>query len=351
MEYAAIIIPTLNRYKHLKRCVESIQMNEKAKYTDLYISVDFPPSEKYMDGYEEVKKYVTAIVGFASVNVYYQDKNLGPGLNRRFLEDKIAIKHDKYVFTDDDNEFCPNFLDYVNWGLEKFKDDDSVYAICSTADFKVSSKFENGDYLMLPAYNPYGAGHWLHKNKKCSEFLIQESIQLIYRNKYMQERLYYYSPMIYECVAYDSIRLVPHMRGKDGGLTYIDINENIYCILNEKNCVIPSIAKSRNWGLDGSGVHSAEGEDEDYQPLAILDNKKWREEPIRFSVENEEMNRISHQDKFSISPKEKRVCSFVYKINSILGNRIVLKIYSIMRMIYRLIKRKPLKEKQDIMYG
>ena len=105
MEYAAVIIPTLNRKKHLKRCIESLQRNSDAKSTDLYISVDFPPAEKYQKGYPEVCEYVKTITGFATVNLYYQDKNLGPGLNRKFLEEKIAEKHDKYIFTDDDNEF------------------------------------------------------------------------------------------------------------------------------------------------------------------------------------------------------------------------------------------------------
>ncbi len=36
MVYAPIIIPTLNRYEHLKRCVKSLQQNGWAKYTELY---------------------------------------------------------------------------------------------------------------------------------------------------------------------------------------------------------------------------------------------------------------------------------------------------------------------------
>ncbi|MBR3602259.1 MAG: glycosyltransferase family 2 protein [Lachnospiraceae bacterium] len=351
MEYAAIIIPTLNRYKHLKRCVESIKENKEAKYTDLYISVDFPPSDKYRDGYEEVKEYVTTIEGFATLNIYYQEKNLGPGLNRKFLEEKISVNHDKYVFTDDDNEFSNNFLSYVNWGLEKFKDDEDIYAICSTSDFEIKVKEADGDYMVLPAYNPYGTGHWLHKNRKCAAYLAQDIMRPIYKSKHLQDKLLYYSPMIYMCVASDTLRKEPAMRGKDDQLTYIDINENIYCILNDKKCVIPTKIKSRNWGLDGSGVHSHGGQNSDYQPSAKLDAEEWGISPIRLTVENEELNRISHKDKFAISQKDKRKGKILYKINAVFGNKIVLKFYKFLRKIYRIIKGKPLKDKQEVMYG
>ena len=137
MEYAAVIIPTLNRKKHLARCVNSLRQGTLAGKTDLYISVDFPPAEKYIKGYQEVIEFVKTITGFATVNIYYQKQNLGPGLNRKFLEDKISDKHDKYIFTDDDNEFSKNFLDYINWGLEKYKDDEKIYAVCSCTDFGI----------------------------------------------------------------------------------------------------------------------------------------------------------------------------------------------------------------------
>lgn len=54
-----------------KRCIESLKNNFYAKYTDLYISVDYPPSEKYVKGYEKVKEYLSIpIDGFREVHCY-----------------------------------------------------------------------------------------------------------------------------------------------------------------------------------------------------------------------------------------------------------------------------------------
>lgn len=355
MEYAAIIIPTLNRFKHLKRCVDSLLKNNESKFTDLYISVDYPPSDKYKNGYSDVINYVKTISGFSSVNLYYQEKNLGPGLNRKFLENKISEKHDKYVFTDDDNEFSENFLAYINWGLEKYKNDETVYAICSTSDFEITNNGQNADYFRLPAYTPYGTGHWLHKNKECEKYLIQSSLYKIYKSKKLQSLLYAYSPMVYMWVADDSLRKVSAMRGKTDNLTYIDIWENVYCIVNNKTCVIPVLPKSRNWGLDGSGVHKNENDVLNYVPdVKLDDNGNWNSNPIRYDTENEELNRIAHQKKFAIDNSFLKRSKNLYRLNHFFGNKLLLKLYMLLRFIYKsLFKRnkKSCISENEILYG
>ena len=55
MIYYPIIIPTLNRYEHFKRCVESLAKNIHSDKTERVIGFDFPPSNKYFDGYEKMK--------------------------------------------------------------------------------------------------------------------------------------------------------------------------------------------------------------------------------------------------------------------------------------------------------
>lgn len=352
MEYAAVIIPTLNRDKHLRRCVESLLKNREAKMTDIYISVDYPPTKKYAKGYFEVLEYVKTITGFASVNLYYQEKNLGPGLNRKFLEEKIAKKHDKYVFTDDDNEFSKNFLGYINWGLETYKEDESIYAICSCVDFDTCKVKKQSDFFMISAYNPYGAGHWLHKNEKCAKFLSQPSLNRIYKSKDKQRALYRYSPMVYMCVAQDSLRRISPMRGKNDSLTYIDIWENVYIIINNMKCIKPMVAKSRNWGLDGSGIHVSANDIENYVPLTELDNaKEWLHQPVRLDINNENLNIALHRKKFAISKKNKKISQIIYVLNAAFGNKCLYGTFKIIKIIYgKLFKSKTTKA-SEIMYG
>ena len=130
MIYAPIIIPTLNRYECLKKCVESLQKNTWADETELYISVDYPPAEKYEYGYRKIKEYLDKeITGFKKVNVFFQGKNLGPIENVNWLYEKAFSKYDRVIFMEDDNEVAPSFIQFCDKGLELFDRYEDIIAI------------------------------------------------------------------------------------------------------------------------------------------------------------------------------------------------------------------------------
>ena len=58
MKYAPVIIPTLCRYEHFVRCVESLKKNTWAKYTDIYIGLDYPKKDSHREGYLKIKEYL-----------------------------------------------------------------------------------------------------------------------------------------------------------------------------------------------------------------------------------------------------------------------------------------------------
>ena len=76
MCFAPIMIPTLNRDEHLRRCINSLKKNSLAAETDIYISVDFPPNEKYQEGYDRVRKFLKEefTTGFRNIFVYTRNK-------------------------------------------------------------------------------------------------------------------------------------------------------------------------------------------------------------------------------------------------------------------------------------
>ena len=45
MIYAPVLIPTLCRADHFIRCLESLKKNTWAKYTEVYVAVDYPAKE------------------------------------------------------------------------------------------------------------------------------------------------------------------------------------------------------------------------------------------------------------------------------------------------------------------
>ena len=84
--YAPIIIPTLCRYEHLKECIESLARCKQAEKTWLYISLDYPASEKHVEGWKRISEYLQGgIQGFERVVCFYQKENLGALANEMFF--------------------------------------------------------------------------------------------------------------------------------------------------------------------------------------------------------------------------------------------------------------------------
>ena len=90
MNYAPILIPTLNRYNHLKRCVESLAKCTHADKTDLFIALDYPLKEEHWEGYRQIKEYVSSIEGFNKVIIIQRDHNYGPVENFSNAENKFS---------------------------------------------------------------------------------------------------------------------------------------------------------------------------------------------------------------------------------------------------------------------
>lgn len=349
--YAPVLIHTLNRIKHLKRCVESIASNKEACNTQLYISVDYPPSEKYEKGYAEVKEYVKSITGFGRVNLFFQERNLGPGGNGRFLRQEASRIHDCFIATEDDNEFSKDFLSYMNWGLDEFKNDKKIFAICAKSDFPLIMGTNKADYIRFPAYNAYGVGHWYDKTYACIDYLKNKNVDEIYRNRMLRKKIYNNSPMLYYYLAQDSLRNENAMRSSEDTLTYIDIWRNIYCIENDLECIIPIKDKSRNWGADGSGIHADMNESADYIPPTVFDtDPNWPDVPICLPDSEKNFNYCSRSDKFAISKRQKRKCDTILELNKLFGNRFTLENYKRIKRIYFYIRRKDLPGEPEVRY-
>jgi len=291
MIYAPIIIPTLNRIEHLKRCIGSLQANPYVKYTELYISVDYPPaSGKYNNGYDEVKEFVSNITGFLKVHVYFQERNLGPAGNCDFLCEKILDDgHDRYIFTEDDNEFSPNFLEYMDKGLMRYKNNPSVYAICSKGEFVCDDKEFKGNYFVRRDFSAYGAGFWISKGRLAAEKLNQQYLDELLNSTQKRMKLFFLRPGTYQTFSMDLIREYPAMRGKNDELIIIDGVINMYCTTDNKYCIYPIIPKVRNWGRDGSGVNS--GREENDVSKEILDESDHFE-----FIHDDQIKRISNEN-------------------------------------------------------
>lgn len=255
---APVIITTLNRKNHLKRCIDSLRDNTLANETDLFISVDFPPSDKYVEGYEEVKAYLgKGIAGFRKVTIIYQEHNIGPQNNMEFLIDQVRGTYDVFIMSEDDNEFSPNFLDFINKGIAKYNDDESVYIITGFNEDR------HADYLGQSVgfdhdLAPLGAACWHDKYDRLMAKINRKNfISYIKDNK--KSKLLYkefgnrFWQLVEAVIAdpEDETDIFIH----EGDISHIDYTVGVVMVCENLYCVRPNLSLVRNWGYDGTGVH------------------------------------------------------------------------------------------------
>ncbi len=276
MIYAPVFIPTLNRYEHLKRCIDSLRGNSWAEYTELYISVDYPTKETHWEGYKKIKQYLNSgITGFKNVYCFFQERNLGPANNISFLQNEIFKKYDRFIGTEDDNQFSPNFIEYMDKGLDLFKEDADCIFIGGYVDDRGWDS-HGGTIMKSTLVSLWGFGGWKCKLEKCKEEMNKKLFRSIGHNPYYVWRLYYYGRIMlwwyvhrYLCEPYDILT------DAYGNPQFLDVTVNIYCIVKKKYIIVPVKSLVRNWGLDGSGENCGINNDYDAGAFTIDDNEHF----------------------------------------------------------------------------
>ena len=250
-DFAPVVIPTLNRYEHFKRCLDSLERCTWADHTDVYVGLDYPPSAKYVDGWKKIDAYLAEKEkknGFKNLIVRRRDHNLGighPGGNEYLVQQEVASVTDKYIFSEDDNEFSPNFLEYMNKALDKYKDDDRVIRISAyTPPVFYNLTDENTFFgVDTPAY---GIGSWQHKNADV-HIVDYKEINTALRSSFWRTWNLFWT---YPALIYMAVHMV---RAKKN---YGDIRYSMNNLLCGTFTLEPTQSLSRNWGGDGTGLHS-----------------------------------------------------------------------------------------------
>lgn len=274
MIYAPIVIPTLNRIEHLKRCIISLQKNAWAKHTPLVISVDYPPTEKYQSGYREICEYLRdGVEGFASVEIIYQEENLGAYENAEYLRRYIGAVCDRYIFMEDDNELAPNFIEYIDKGLEIFKDDMDIIAICASG---VSEKAaEEYNVVLSQNFAAYGYGTWIEKENIYYEKIERKYIEDIAGNTKLMLKLACAQPRFIFALQSAILKKEKIYQLSNDVVPVIDQTIILYMFSEQKYVLAPCVNKVRNWGYDGSGENCHKDNNYDVTKVVIDQNQSF----------------------------------------------------------------------------
>lgn len=260
-DYAPILICTLNRYKHFRNCVESLANCTDAKYTDLYIGLDYPLNEEHWEGFELINAYLDTIVGFKSLNIIRRGVNFGVKKNFDEAIQHIFLNNDFLILSEDDNEFSIDFIQYMNISRNMYKNRGDIFAICGYGfPFEVSKKYTNQNYIWT-GFSGWGAGIWKEKWNEIiwNKNLIDDKF-VSFSNNLL--KMYNFSKIanIYPPAIYNQI---------SSSTIHGDIVISLHLFESSKFCVFPVISRVRNIGHDGSGLNCSYAEHDMYSSQKI----------------------------------------------------------------------------------
>ena len=256
MIYAPVIIPTLCRYKHFKECLESLSKCKWAEETEVFVGLDYPAKESHRPGYEKIKSYLKEVgdMTFKKIHVFEREVNYGGGKNCTELKKVALERFDTYIYSEDDNVFAPNFLEYMDTCLEKYKDDPNVIAICGYS-YPVDWDVSDGATVLKQQVNVsmWGTGLWKDKEDKWNDHYYK-GIMLADLPKFIKKRGY--KKMI-DASLIEYMEAACNITGVGNGMLTCktDIARRAFLAVYDKYAITPVVSKVRNQGFDGSGVY------------------------------------------------------------------------------------------------
>lgn len=336
IQYAPIYIVTLCRDKHFILGVESLKKNSWAKHTDVYIGLDYPSKESHWEGYRKICDYLDNgdFSAFASFNVVKRTTNIGSLANIDSTRDMLMEKYDRWIMAEDDIEFAPVFLEYMNKCLDYYENDPDVFAVNGYA-YPISYNHSEGSNVIkqYATVSEWGIGYWKKKYLQALHKVEKEFLRKSFRSA---DRSGILKSMV-KSRRYDYINYA--LSGNDDPLyTHMaDVSMGIYCNLTQKCVISPIISKTRNHGFDGTGLYCGKIEnatgkhslDMDYESQSIDESETI--EIIPDQIEDFEGNKRRLDAFLYESPERARKIRAMYRAYRLIGQKNCSRIYKTLK--------------------
>ncbi len=249
MKLAPIVLFVYNRPEHLRQTIEALKKNDLANKSELFIFSDGPKNKDAVENVNRVREIIRSIKGFKNVSVIERNDNFGLAQSVITGVTEIVNKYGKVIVLEDDLITHPQFLEFMNRGLDEYEIEHKVFSISGfafTGDV-ADDNIEDTYFLRLTSSWSWATwkDRWAYFDEHASgwETLKRDAKQAKLFN---YDGSYAYTQMLESQMAgqIDSWGIRWYWSVfKRGGLM-----------------LCPARSIVRNIGFDGSGIHCPEGE-------------------------------------------------------------------------------------------
>lgn len=275
--YAPIVLFAYSRAELLRQTVDALLANPEASHSPLYVYCDGPRSPADRPRTDEVRSYVDAIQGFASVQRVYRDSNMGLARSVIAGVTEVIGKHGSVIVVEDDLVTSPHFLRYMNEGLSVYRGSPrvaSIHGYCYPAAVELPETF------FLRGSDCWGwatwSRAWVNFEADGTELLRQLRTRGL-TSAFDLDDAYPYTRMLQDQVA-----------GRNNSWA---VRWHASCFLADMLTLYPGRSLVVNIGTDGSGTHCAPTHEYDVMlsshpvevhPLPLEESKFAREQVRQF---------------------------------------------------------------------
>ncbi len=244
---APLIVFAYNRLEHLQRTLSSLESNALAPETELFIFSDGPKDDPVSrEKVAAVRAYIRQFAktaGFASVIVEEAETNRGLANSVIDGVSRVIAQFGRVVVVEDDLVCGPDFLTFINDGLEFYKDDPSIWSISGyTLPMEALEAYPHDVYMTYRGCS-WGWGTWRDRWETV-DWQVSDYANFA-KDKKLRKRFARSGPDLPDM-------LDMQMAGKiDSWAVRWGYQQNKH----DQMTVYPKVSRIQNIGLDGGGTH------------------------------------------------------------------------------------------------
>jgi hypothetical protein len=157
-DLAPIVLFVYNRPEHTRRTLAALAANPLAVESDLIIYADGAKRPEHQASVRAVRDLIRTTGGFKSIEIVGRESNRGLAKSVIAGVSEVCAARGRVIVVEDDLVVAPDFLTFLNAGLERYADEPNVFQV-SGYMFPVVTGSPSGG-LFLPLISCWGWGTW-----------------------------------------------------------------------------------------------------------------------------------------------------------------------------------------------
>jgi hypothetical protein len=128
-DLAPIVLFVYNRPDHTRRTLAALAANSLAAESDLIVYADGPKKPEHQASVDAAREVVRSARGFKSVEIVERQANLGLANSIIAGVTEVCSARGRVIVVEDDLIVAPEFLAFLNAGLDRYRSEQSVLEI------------------------------------------------------------------------------------------------------------------------------------------------------------------------------------------------------------------------------